>query len=325
MREIWKIIKEFGIAHPSLPDLFIITFCATVTHVLLNYLSSELKIVEVILFDICAALLIFIALRVRRLPNYLAIRSESERVRLERSLEGFIAKCPRNSINRRLAIHLKDDLYRRLKVDSCYHQFESKKGNRWAAAEVYELFWRTLIDLPKTDSPLKCYAINSSSLDLWLGVDGDIFLRLQQELCSTAKPEKIRGELHRILCYEKKDFDNDTDVGKKLKLVAAKMINSGAFVYLYDVSSCQYPNHPYDKWDFLVTQGDIVESIIWESCGVGGNEVPGSPIRAICAGHSYSEAENETLKSRWDQIRHFAEELELTEDRQSVQIKSSRL
>jgi hypothetical protein len=321
MREVWESIKKFGITHHSSIELLFILSCGIVIPFLLRYFAPELKLVEIAIFDLCSMLLLFIANKVRLLPKYLAIQSESERAKLERSLERFIATCPKNSINRRLAIHLKDDLYKRLKVDSCYHQFESKRGNRWAAAEVYELFWKTLIDLPKTAAPLKCYAINSSSLDLWLGVDGDIFLRLQQELCSTPKAEKIRGEVHRILCYEQKDFDNDTDAGKKIKLVAAKMINAGAFVYFYNISDCQYPDHPYDKWDFLVTQGEIVESIIWESCGVGGNEVPGSPIRAICAGHSYSEAGNDTLKNRWDQIRRFARVLELTENGESVRMK----
>jgi len=87
-----------------------------------------------------------------------------------------------------------------------------------------------------------------------------------------------------------------------------------------NISNCQYPDHPYDKWDFLVTQGEIEESIIWESYGVGGNDVPGSPIRAICAGGSYSEAGSEPLKLKhhWDQIHSFARKLELTEDGKSV-------
>lgn len=309
--------------HRTVVFLFILVSSSFIGFIF-KYPLLNVESKEALTIAIFAGLVQFIAYKVLFLPSFLKIWEESTRVKLENDLEDFVNKCPSQSINSKLAGHLKNDLYKRLSIDNQNHQFGSNENNRWAATEIYELFWDTFIKLPRTSKPLKCYAINSSSLDVWTGVDGKIFLNLQQAFCNNEDITRVEGELHRILCYDKKDITKDTDIGKRIKTVAAKMIKAGASVYFYDISSDKYTEHQYQIWDFLVTEGEIAESVIWTTACTGGGKVPGSPTKATCGGNLYyscSEDQKIDLKKRWDEIYKYVERFELTKDGVSAELK----
>jgi len=249
----------------------------------------------------------------------------AEHIKFEDDFENFIHHRTENSISGSLAKHLKDSLFKRLSVDNQHQQFSANK--KWAAIEVYELFWRELNDFQKKySSPLKCYAINSSSLDVWSGIDGKLFLDIQAEFCNGK--HHPRGEVHRILCYDLPDFEEKTDLGKKIDSVAVAMMQAGVSVYFYDTKESPAEKNDFDcrqiesdvfrKWDFLVVEGKE-ESIIWEAEGLEKQKcgtVPGMPKKAVCAGSRYYiDNEPVDLKRLWDIVRKYSQELELAEDK----------
>jgi len=249
----------------------------------------------------------------------------AEHIKFEDDFEDFIHRRTENSISGSLAKHLKDHLFKRLSVDNQHQQFSAK--NKWAAIEVYELFWRELNDFQKkSSSPLKCYAINSSSLDVWSGIDGKLFLDIQAEFCNGKHHPK--GEVHRILCYSLAAFREKTDLGKKIDSVAVAMMQAGVSVYFYDTDDSPAEHNDFDcrriendffrKWDFLVVEGKE-ESIIWEAEGVEKQKcgtVPGMPKKAVCASSRYYiDNESVDLKWLWDTVRKYSQELELAEDK----------
>ena len=250
----------------------------------------------------------------------------AEHIKFEDDFEDFIHRRTENSISGSLAKHLKDHLFKRLSVDNQHQQFSAK--NKWAAIEVYELFWRELNDFQKkSSSPLKCYAINSSSLDVWSGIDGKLFLDIQAEFCSGKRHP--RGEVHRILCYSLTDFREKTDLGKKIDSVAVAMMQAGVSVYFYDTDESpaehsfkyyQIEKRFFREWDFLVVEGNE-ESIIWKTESLEKHKrsiVPGMPEQAICAGSQYyidDKNKPVDLKELWNEVRKYSVELELAEDK----------
>ncbi len=250
----------------------------------------------------------------------------SEHIKFEDDFEDFIHHSSENSINGSLAKHLKNSLFERLQVDNKTHQFSAQ--NKWAAIEVYELFWRELLELQKTNAtPLTCYAINSSSLDVWSGIDGKLFLDIQAEFCSGKRHP--RGEVHRILCYSLTDFREKTDLGKKIDSVAVAMMQAGVSVYFYDTDESlaehsfkyyQIEKRFFREWDFLVVEGNE-ESIIWKTESLEKHKrsiVPGMPEQAICAGSQYyidDKNKPVDLKELWNEVKRHSKELELAEDK----------
>jgi len=267
--------------------------------------------------------------RIEGMLEKVSLDKLAKHIEFEDGFEDFIHHSPKNSINGSLAKHLKNSLFERLRVDNKTHQFSAQ--NKWAAIEVYELFWRELIELQKTNktnaTPLTCYAINSSSLDVWSGIDGKLFLDIQAEFCSGKRHP--RGEVHRILCYSLTDFREKTDLGKKIDSVAVAMMQAGVSVYFYDTDESpaehsfkyyQIEKRFFREWDFLVVEGNE-ESIIWKTESLEKHKrsiVPGMPEQAICAGSQYyidDKNKPVDLKELWNEVRKYSVELELAEDK----------
>jgi hypothetical protein len=322
LKIIWIQAKKCGVTHPNVAPLFFIFFISIIFYVLMMVYFTELDPIMKLILLVPLSLLVFIAERVRSLPFF--IETLSQKIEFESAFEVFIAKnSGKNSVSGILATHLKDDLFKRLSVGN--GQLEA--NNKWAAIEVYELFWKNLEaivkELPKEgDHCLNCYAINSSAPEVWLGMDGKIFLDIQGNFCS--KGHKI----HRILCYP---YTLDK-APEKVQQMAINMIKAKVSVYFYDTSEYHGIDHPYKKWDFLVMEDDKngISNRIEPSCIVWTAEdeesrtsSPGTPSKATCfSGIKYFlEGREIDLKRRWNDIREHAKELEL-DDKDNIMVKA---
>jgi large-conductance mechanosensitive channel len=331
-KKLFEHVREFGVNHHSTITLAILVVISAVIWWVIWSLVSQLvtdiigyfptqgdqKIsrnlfsrIEIIVPLILATgsfLLLFIVKNVLSLPETLG--KLSERIQLDNKLEKL--DNSKFSIRGNVAGHLRRDLYKRLDVDS-HNQLIA--CNKWAALELYELFWKELCsEQEKAKTQLKCYAIHSSSIDVWVGVDGQNFLNTQKQFCkpqlnrNSPRKDCIPGQVHRILCYPPEHFD------EKAEQVAADMIGAGANVYFYSMNSeVRFSDYQF-TWDFLVTENlqQSQQSVMWEAGKTG--ELP---IEATCANHEYHLKNREVvidLKKLWDEVRAHAKELELDDN-----------
>jgi len=338
LKKLWESVKKRG-----WQGSFKLVLVAITTFVILGLvswngeLSSSLPFVKSLsnttlstLLVINSLLLLLIAYNTLDVSGHLD--KLSKRIEFETDIENLVVKCP-SLVTSKLAKRLTEQLFRKLKPDGEHNQLSA--DDKWATLEMYEVFWEIILEsqCPKKSSEMlptttnsapsapKCLAINSTALDVWLGVNGDNFLNIQKKF------HQCNGTVRRILCYKGTDFDDDTKEGENIiKKVAKKMIDGGAEVFFYDILSNKV-SHPYDEWDFLVVDSEEGKaSIIWKAAklGEGEGKIAGEPKEVICSGDDYYPNSNGVFKppinltGLWYEIEDSSVRLELTEDGSSV-------